>query len=145
MAAALTADVSTDGRWCYCVFWVLPSSNAGSVQWGSLKARLLSACPSILIRFYDEPASRHAAAPQVYLLKILCVDRKGLLHGELTPRRSISIASFSSHAGGLTPCVLPLSDVTQVLCELELSIQRVKVSTTPGGRVVDLFFITDSR
>ncbi|KAH9661330.1 ACT domain-containing protein ACR9 [Citrus sinensis] len=36
-------------------------------------------------------------------------------------------------------------DVTQVLCELELSIQRVKVTTTPDGRVLDLFFITDNR
>ena len=35
-------------------------------------------------------------------------------------------------------------DVTQVLCELELTIQRVKVMTTPDGRVLDLFFITDN-
>lgn len=38
-----------------------------------------------------------------------------------------------------------LVDVTQVLCELELIIRRVKVSTTPEGRVMDLFFITDTR
>lgn len=36
-------------------------------------------------------------------------------------------------------------DVTQVLCDLELTIRRVKVSTTPDGKVVDLFFITDTR
>ncbi|KAK8520653.1 hypothetical protein V6N12_004585 [Hibiscus sabdariffa] len=35
-------------------------------------------------------------------------------------------------------------DVTQVLSELELSIQKVKVTTTPDGRVLDLFFITDN-
>ncbi|CAI9108052.1 OLC1v1007567C2 [Oldenlandia corymbosa var. corymbosa] len=35
-------------------------------------------------------------------------------------------------------------DVNQVLCELELTIQRVKVTTTPDGRVLDLFFITDN-
>lgn len=35
-------------------------------------------------------------------------------------------------------------DVTHVLSELELSIQRVKVTTTPDGRVLDLFFITDN-
>ena len=34
-------------------------------------------------------------------------------------------------------------DVTHILSELELLIHRVKVSTTPDGRVVDLFFITD--
>ncbi|KAL9227898.1 hypothetical protein vseg_003535 [Gypsophila vaccaria] len=38
-----------------------------------------------------------------------------------------------------------LHDVTEVLCELELYIQRVKVSTTPDGKVLDLFFITDTR
>ncbi|KAL6967483.1 ACT domain-containing protein acr9 [Sarracenia purpurea var. burkii] len=35
-------------------------------------------------------------------------------------------------------------NVTQVLSELELTIQRVKVTTTPDGRVLDLFFITDN-
>lgn len=34
-------------------------------------------------------------------------------------------------------------DVTKVLTELEFTIQRVKVMTTPDGRVIDLFFITD--
>lgn len=37
------------------------------------------------------------------------------------------------------------TDVTAVLCELELIIKKVKVSTTPDGRVMDLFFITDTR
>lgn len=36
-------------------------------------------------------------------------------------------------------------DVTKVLCELELTIERVKVSTTPDGKVMDLFFVTDTR
>ncbi|PNY01447.1 amino acid binding protein [Trifolium pratense] len=35
--------------------------------------------------------------------------------------------------------------VTEVLCELELTIKKVKVSTTPDGKVLDLFFITDTR
>ncbi|KAJ6293420.1 hypothetical protein OIU78_025406 [Salix suchowensis] len=63
-------DVSTDGKWCYLVFWVVGKSTT----------------------------------------------RKGLLH-----------------------------DVTGVLCELELTIKKVKVSTTPDGRVMDLFFVTDTR
>jgi len=37
------------------------------------------------------------------------------------------------------------TDVTEVLCELELTIKKVKVSTTPDGKVLDLFFITDTR
>ncbi|TYK25155.1 ACT domain-containing protein ACR10 isoform X1 [Cucumis melo var. makuwa] len=36
-------------------------------------------------------------------------------------------------------------DVTWVLCELELLIEKVKVSTTPDGKVMDLFFIVDTR
>lgn len=36
-----------------------------------------------------------------------------------------------------------LLDVTKVLSELEFTIERVKVMTTPDGRVLDLFFITD--
>lgn len=36
-------------------------------------------------------------------------------------------------------------DVTEVLCELELTIKRVKVSTAPDGKMMDLFFITDTR
>lgn len=35
--------------------------------------------------------------------------------------------------------------MTEVLCDLELTIRRVKVSTTPDGRVMDLFLITDAR
>ncbi|KAJ0020487.1 hypothetical protein Pint_32336 [Pistacia integerrima] len=84
-------DISTDGRWCYIVLWVVPS-----VWFHYCKPT----CP---------PSS------PVYLLKFFCLDRKGLLH-----------------------------DVTQVLCELELTIQRVKVTMTPDGRVLDLFFITDN-
>ncbi|TKY48438.1 ACT domain-containing protein ACR9 [Spatholobus suberectus] len=52
----------------------------------------------------------------VYLLKFCCLDRKGLLY-----------------------------DVTKVLSELELTIQKVKVTTTPDGRVLDLFFVTDNK
>jgi hypothetical protein len=35
--------------------------------------------------------------------------------------------------------------VSQVLWELELAVRKVKVSTTPEGKVIDLFFITDNR
>jgi hypothetical protein len=35
------------------------------------------------------------------------------------------------------------ADVTHILSDLELIIHRVKVCTTPDGKVVYLFFITD--
>ena len=37
------------------------------------------------------------------------------------------------------------ADVTRVLCEMELTFRRVKVSTMPDGKVMDIFFITDAR
>lgn len=108
-------DVSTDGIWCYVVLWVVPHSTLSTIRWPNLKDRLISVCPSYSVSFYLNQSSSRAKPPQVYLLKFCSLDRKGLLH-----------------------------DVTQVLCELELTIQRVKVTTTPDGRVLDLFFITDN-
>ncbi|KAH6806021.1 ACT-like superfamily protein [Perilla frutescens var. frutescens] len=108
-------DVSTDGKWCYIVFWVVGRPNT---RWGLLKKRLMGACPSCSLAsgmfFYSE--LQPPKPPDVFLLKFCCDDRRGLLH-----------------------------DVTEVLCELELTIKRVKVSTTPDGKVMDLFFITDTR
>ncbi|XP_030966983.1 ACT domain-containing protein ACR9-like isoform X2 [Quercus lobata] len=108
-------DVSTDGIWCYIVLWVVPQSSSLILRWSNLKNRLVSVCPSCIVSFYLDQSSMHSTSSQVYLLKFFSLHRKGLLH-----------------------------DVTQVLCELELTIQRVKVMTTPDGRVLDLFFITDN-
>ncbi|KAF8396760.1 hypothetical protein HHK36_018391 [Tetracentron sinense] len=107
-------DVSTDGKWCYIVLWVVPHPVSLTVRWASLKNRLQSVCPSCSVSYYFNQQSTCSMSSPVYLLKFCCLNRKGLLH-----------------------------DVTQVLCELELTIQRVKVMTTPDGRVLDLFFITD--
>uniref|UniRef100_A0A199U9V0 ACT domain-containing protein ACR n=1 Tax=Manihot esculenta TaxID=3983 RepID=A0A199U9V0_MANES len=68
------------------------------------------------ISYYRPELQQPPRPPDVFLLKLCCHDRKGLLH-----------------------------NVTEVLCELELTIKKVKVSTTPDGRVMDLFFITDTR
>ncbi|EXB96184.1 hypothetical protein L484_017032 [Morus notabilis] len=110
-------DVSTDGKWCYIVFWVVGKA---STRWKLLKKRLLEVCPSYFstseIDYYRKK-NQPPRPPEVFLLKFWCsYDREGLLH-----------------------------DVTEVLCELELTIKRVKVSTTPDGRVMDLFFVTDTR
>ncbi|KAI6698049.1 hypothetical protein NL676_018168 [Syzygium grande] len=109
-------DVSTDGKWCYILFWVIGKPNT---RWSLLKKRLVGACPSCSsassISFYH-PELQPSKSPDVFLLKLGCCDRRGLLY-----------------------------DVTWVLCELELIIKRVKVSTKPDGTVMDLFFITDTR
>ncbi|XP_022144689.1 ACT domain-containing protein ACR10-like [Momordica charantia] len=109
-------DVSTDGKWCYVVFWVTGNS---STRWGLLKQRLVEVCPSCssastLSYFRPEPQS--SKPPDMFLLKFCCHDRRGFF-----------------------------VDVTRVLCEQELLIEKVKVSTTPDGRVMDLFFIVDPR
>ncbi|KAL0338504.1 UNVERIFIED_CONTAM: ACT domain-containing protein ACR10 [Sesamum angustifolium] len=106
-------DVSTDGKWCYLVFWVVGKP---STRWSLLKKRLMGACPSCSGISYYRAELQPPRPPDVFLLKFCCHDRRGLLH-----------------------------DVTEVLCELELTIKRVKVSTTPDGKVMDLFFITDTR
>ncbi|OEL15813.1 ACT domain-containing protein ACR10 [Dichanthelium oligosanthes] len=120
--SVVKGDMSTDGRWCYIVLWVLPRPGR-PVPWDLLKDRLLQRCP-VAAPFGFDTADLAAAglqdaappAPQLFLLKLYCFDRMGLLH-----------------------------DVTRVLCELEFTIRRVKVSTTPDGSVLDLFFITDAR
>ncbi|KAL9268000.1 ACT domain-containing protein [Drosera capensis] len=106
-------DVSTDGKWCYVVLWVVPHDCSSRVQWTNLKERLVSLCPPCPMPFfYDSPTKRPS---HLFLLKFCCLDRRGLLH-----------------------------DVTQVLVVLELKIESVKVTTTPDGRVLDLFFIRDN-
>lgn len=109
-------DVSTDGKWCYVVFWVVGNPNT---RWDLLKERMIEVCPSCSsasgISYYQSEL-QPPKPPNIFLLKFCCCDRGGLLH-----------------------------DVTVVLCELELTIKKVKVSTTPDGKVMDLFFITDIR
>ncbi|KAJ1289049.1 hypothetical protein BS78_02G135600 [Paspalum vaginatum] len=120
--SVVKGDMSTDGRWCYIVLWVVPQRGR-PVPWDLLKNRLVELCP-VAAPFGFDSAYLAAAglqdaappAPRLFLIKLCCFDRMGLLH-----------------------------DVTRVLCELELTIRRVKVSTTPDGSVLDLFFITDTR
>ncbi|KAE9615670.1 hypothetical protein Lal_00017504 [Lupinus albus] len=108
------ADISTDGRWCYNIFWVIPNHASVKVDWERLKNRLLSVCPSCLFSYHLNLQPATPSPPLVYLLKVWCVDQKGLLH-----------------------------DITEILCNLQLLIQKVKVMPTPDGRALDLFFITD--
>lgn len=110
----LKGDVSTDGVWCYIVLWVIPQSILLPRMSFSYLKDRLQAICPPCLASFYLIQKPTASSP-VYLLKFCCLDRKGLLH-----------------------------DVTKVLCELELTIQRVKVTTTPDGKVLDLFFITDN-
>eukprot|EP00897_Mesotaenium_endlicherianum_P002188 jgi/Mesen1/1998/ME000147S01104 len=110
------ADLFTDGKWCFLVFWVVARiPGARGIKWSLLKHRLTAVCPS------NDPILLPAIKPapkkrEVYLVQVCSSDRFGLLN-----------------------------DVTQVLWEAEVTIQRVNASTSPDGRAVDLFFITDNR
>ncbi|KAL7584507.1 ACT domain-containing protein ACR10 isoform X1 [Lactuca sativa] len=111
-------DASTDGKWCYLVFWVVGKP---TTRWYLLRERLREVCPPCTLPmaeiYYFRPEFQQPKPPKVFLLKFWCTfDRKGLLH-----------------------------DVTKVLCELELSVKRVKVFTAPDGTVMDLLFVTDTR
>lgn len=108
-------DFSTDGKWCYVVLWVVPRPTSLRVDWDSLKKRLVFCCPSMMPAFYLDQFSGTSKSAPLYLLKVFSMDRKGLIH-----------------------------DVSKLLCDLELTIQRLKVMTTPDGKVLDLFFVTDS-
>lgn len=91
--SVVKGDMSTDGRWCYIVLWVLPR-RARPVPWDLLKDRLLQLCP-VAAPFGFDAADLAAAGlqdaapaePQLYLLKLCCFDRMGLLHGKTTRYR----------------------------------------------------------
>lgn len=74
-------DVSTDGKWCYIVFWVVCKP---TTRWELLKKRLVQACPSCSsasgISYYRSEL-QSPKPPDVFLIKLCYVDRKGLLHG----------------------------------------------------------------
>lgn len=77
------ADVSTDGKWCYLVFWVVGKP---TTRWNLLRKRLLEVCPTCTPSasgiFYFIPEFQQPKPPEIFLLKFWCsYDRKGLLHG----------------------------------------------------------------
>uniref|UniRef100_A0A6N2M0H4 ACT domain-containing protein ACR n=1 Tax=Salix viminalis TaxID=40686 RepID=A0A6N2M0H4_SALVM len=136
-------DAQTDGKWCYLVFWVVGKPNT---RWNLLKMRLLEVCPSYFSTSefdYYKPENQQPKPADVFLLKFWCsYDREGLLHGNLKFHPGEIVPPFKSALPTWDFCSM---NVTEVLWELELTIKRVKVSTAPDGRVLDLFFITDNR
>eukprot|EP00246_Nothoceros_aenigmaticus_P013013 TRINITY_DN4270_c0_g1_i2.p1 TRINITY_DN4270_c0_g1~~TRINITY_DN4270_c0_g1_i2.p1 ORF type:complete len:457 (-),score=70.54 TRINITY_DN4270_c0_g1_i2:132-1502(-) len=113
--SVVRGDLQTDGRWCYVVFWVVPSSSR-PVRWAVLKQRLTAACPSSQRQIFEPATPPEPKPKQMCLLQLCSNDRAGLLN-----------------------------DVAQALWELELTIHRVKVSTSPDGKAIDLFFVTDDK
>lgn len=84
-------DVSTDGKWCYIVFWVVGKLET---RWNLLTKRLLEVCPSYFTTsgiYYYRPENQQPKPLDVFLLKFWCsYEQEGLLHGKLSfPRLSL--------------------------------------------------------
>lgn len=115
-------DLSTDGRWCFLVFWVLPQVGGEkrrgekSIKWSLLKQRMTASCPSSEPVFLPITIKAIPKRREMYLFQICSIDRPGFLN-----------------------------DVTQVLWEAQLTIRKVNVTTSPDGKAVDFFFVTDNR
>ncbi|KAF7131917.1 hypothetical protein RHSIM_Rhsim09G0147000 [Rhododendron simsii] len=94
--------VSTDGKWCYLVFWVV---GRPTTRWDLLKNRLLEVCPMFSPAaseiYYYRPEFQQPKPQDVFLLKFWCYfDRKGLLHGQnLLALIFISVAFFDFKIG----------------------------------------------
>lgn len=76
------------------------------------------------------------------LLQVCSIDRTGLLNGE---SNSLALSGDSSRALLDTHMLLFTTDVSQKLWELEFTIHKVKVSTSPEEKSINFFFITDNR
>ncbi|KAK1297952.1 hypothetical protein QJS10_CPB14g01499 [Acorus calamus] len=142
-------DVSTDGKWCYVVFWVVPRSTSVNVNWGNLKNRLLSICPSCTVTFYFNSETRPSVSP-VYLLKLFCLNRAGLLHGLSLDLKKVKSANISMD-NSLSPAHTLLQihcidqkgliyDILRTLkdCNIQIAYGRF-LSDTKGYREIDLF------
>lgn len=109
-------DMSTDGKWCFGLFWVVPIDGCSkNIRWADLKKRLVSACPSTRPHLLL-PQFSVSRRTETFLLQTSSLDKDGLLH-----------------------------DISQVLWELELIILKMNATVTPDGKALNLFHITDSR
>ncbi|KAH7373212.1 hypothetical protein KP509_17G044700 [Ceratopteris richardii] len=110
------ADLSTDGKWCFCLFWVHPAEGISkNIRWAALKKLLVRACP---------PTRPHLLLPQFQIPK---------------PTQSYLLRTLSMDNVGL------LNEITQVLWELEFRVHKMIASVTPDGKAVTMFCLTDSR
>ena len=113
----LKGDFSTDGKWCFLLFHVRKKSDEASM-WTSFRHRLEDLCaPEILL-----PGEERKEAPTTggragsFLLKVDTRDRAGALF-----------------------------DVVTILYENDIMVHRAHASTSPIGRAIDLFYISDQR
>ncbi|KAH7314834.1 hypothetical protein KP509_21G023000 [Ceratopteris richardii] len=111
------ADLSTDGKWCLMLFWVISRQGPSNpIKWSQLKKRLTTACP---------------APPSSLIFPF---------NKHLDPKRnSYLLQTCSTDRGGL------MNDLVQALWDLELDVHKVNALTSPDGRAVDVFYLRDCR
>lgn len=158
--------MSSDGRWCFVTLRVVPKARLLKVRWSLLKERLEDICPSAVPSLLPQQ-DRTVQSTRMLLLQVCSKDRTGLLNGMFSPYFAILgyclCFNFPRLSGSLTyrgknVMVMCLSymltslrylylhaDVAQKLWELEFTIHKVKISTSPDGKAVNLFFVTDNR
>jgi hypothetical protein len=137
--------VIVTGRWNS--FFPFGTARANQlVQWSLLKTRIEEVCPSIAVQFVPTPIPP-VLSRKVLLLQVWSLDRTGLLNGDLLIIPSILFLSSSFTRSSLILSFVKtlFSDVVQKLWELELTIHKVKVSTSPDNKSINLFFVTDNR
>ncbi|KAF2289875.1 hypothetical protein GH714_038986 [Hevea brasiliensis] len=101
-------DLSTDGKWCYIVFWVAGNS---STRWGLLKKRLLGESSLLPTKITDDMlhleipdelqnlqtsssvsvTMDNSLSPAHTLVQIACQDHKGLLYDILRTLKDYNI------------------------------------------------------
>ncbi|KAK9831988.1 hypothetical protein WJX81_006685 [Elliptochloris bilobata] len=112
----LDGDVSTDGRWCFMIFKVQLSIGVPA-HWALLKRRLEAVCPSAA---GEHQLWRWSSLPRdfqhPFLLQVASYDRRGFLH-----------------------------DLMHTLWEADVAVFKAHITTGPGGKVLDMFWIYDNR
>ncbi|CAK0784176.1 hypothetical protein CVIRNUC_007379 [Coccomyxa viridis] len=112
----MDGDVSTDGRWCFMIFKVT-LGQAMRPHWALLRRRLEAICPST---HGDHSMWRYTSRTRdtqhPFLLQVTSYDRRGFLH-----------------------------DLMNTLWEADVVVFKAHITTGPGGKVLDMFWIYDNR
>ncbi|KAI5078573.1 hypothetical protein GOP47_0006244 [Adiantum capillus-veneris] len=109
-------DMSTDGKWCFALFWVLPADGSSkNIRWAALKKLLVAACPS---------TRPHLLLPHLAVSK---------------PKKMYLLQTSSMDSIGL------LNDISRTLWELEITVHKMNATVTPDGKALNMFCVTDSR
>lgn len=112
----LEGDVSTDGKWCFLIFKVKLSKGVRG-HWPLLKSRLKKICnmDGAVLPLWSTRPAAESFGPP-FLLSVSSYDRQGFLH-----------------------------DLVHTLWEADVLVFKAHITTSPAGKVADIFWIYDHR